>query len=227
VNLVTLLVNVLNYIGIVAFAASGAFKAFEKGLDVLGGVVLGSSVALAGGIIRDVLLGVFPPVNIVYLPYPATAITASIIAYMFYPFFSRFREVFLYADAIGLGTFAAIGAEIAYQHGLSILGIILMAAITAAGGGVVRDVLAGEIPVIFRRDIYATIAMLGGIIYVILRPLIGGEVDVIATAIIIVLLRFIIVARGLDKSYVTIRIKFKRIVSGRVTNKDGSNRYAH
>jgi len=206
VGFVSLLINVLNYVGIIAFATSGAFKAYEKGLDILGGIVLGSSVALAGGIIRDVLLGVFPPTNIVYLPYAVTAITASIVAYAFYPLVSRFREAFLYADAVGLGTFAAVGAEIAYQHSLNILGIILMAAITATGGGVVRDVLAGEVPVIFRRDIYATIAMLGGILYVILRPVVGGEVDILVTAVSIILVRFVIIMKGLDKSYVTIRM---------------------
>ncbi|MFP3174036.1 MAG: trimeric intracellular cation channel family protein [Vulcanisaeta sp.] len=203
---VSLLINVLNYVGIIAFASSGAFKAYEKGLDILGGIVLGSSVALAGGIIRDVLLGIFPPTNIVYLPYAVTAITASIVAYAFYPLVSRFREAFLYADAVGLGTFAAVGAEIAYQHSLNILGIILMAAITATGGGVVRDVLAGEVPVIFRRDIYATIAMLGGILYVILRPVVGGEVDILVTAVSIILVRFVIIMKGLDKSCVTIRM---------------------
>ncbi|MFP3280265.1 MAG: trimeric intracellular cation channel family protein [Vulcanisaeta sp.] len=203
---VSLLINVLNYVGIIAFATSGAFKAYEKGLDILGGIVLGSSVALAGGIIRDALLGIFPPTNIVYLPYAVTAITASIVAYAFYPLVSRFREAFLYADAVGLGTFAAVGAEIAYQHSLNILGIILMAAITATGGGVVRDVLAGEVPVIFRRDIYATIAMLGGILYVILRPVVGGEVDILVTAVSIILVRFVIIMKGLDKSYVTIRM---------------------
>jgi len=107
---------------------------------------------------------------------------------------------------VGLGTFAAVGAEIAYQHSLNILGIILMAAITATGGGVVRDVLAGEVPVIFRRDIYATIAMLGGILYVILRPVVGGEVDILVTAVSIILVRFVIIMKGLDKSYVTIRM---------------------
>ncbi|MFP3484855.1 MAG: trimeric intracellular cation channel family protein [Vulcanisaeta sp.] len=209
VGLISILINVFNYVGIVAFAASGAFKAYEKGLGILGGIVLGSSVALAGGIIRDVLLGVFPPTNIVYLPYPITAILASIIAYVFYPLFSRFREAVLYADAIGLGTFSAIGAEVAYQHGLNVLGIVLMAAITAAGGGVVRDVLAGEIPVIFRRDIYATVAMLGGVVYVLLRPLISGEADVLITALSVIIIRFVILMRGLDKSYVTIRITWR------------------
>ena len=205
-SFVNLIINIFNYIGIVAFAASGAFKAYEKDLDILGGIVLGSSVALAGGIIRDVLIGVFPPTNIVYLPYPVTAIIASLVAYVFYPLIAKYRNALMYADAIGLGTFSAVGAEIAAEHGLNVLGVILMAAVTAAGGGVVRDILAGEIPTIFKRDIYATVAMLGGIIYLGFRFLLGSETAVLATAIIIVITRFIIIMRGLDKAYVTIRI---------------------
>ncbi|BDR93231.1 trimeric intracellular cation channel family protein [Vulcanisaeta souniana] len=203
---INLLINIFNYIGIVAFAASGAFKAYEKKLDILGGIVLGSSVALAGGIIRDVLIGVFPPTNIVYLPYPIIAIVASLAAYVFYPCISRFRNALMYADAIGLGTFSAVGAEVAVEHGLNILGVILMAAVTAAGGGVIRDVLAGEVPVIFKRDIYATVAMMGGIIYVVFRSLMGSETAVLATAIIVIVIRFVIIMRGLDKTYISIRI---------------------
>lgn len=137
VGFVDLLINLFNYIGIIAFAASGAFKAYEKNLDILGGIVLGSSVALAGGVIRDVLVGVFPPVNIAYLPYPITAALASLAAYVFYPCISRYRNALMYADAIGLGTFAAIGAEVAVEHHLNVLGVMLLAAVTAAGGGVV------------------------------------------------------------------------------------------
>ena len=203
---VNLLINIFNYIGIIAFAASGAFKAYEKDLDILGGIVLGSSVALAGGIIRDVLIGIFPPTNIVYLPYPVTAIIASLMAYVFYPLIAKYRNALMYADAIGLGTFSAVGAEIAAEHGLNVLGVILMAAVTAAGGGVVRDILAGDIPTIFKRDIYATVAMLGGIVYLGFRFLLGSETAVLATAIIIVITRFIIIMRGLDRAYVTIRL---------------------
>ncbi|ADN51605.1 trimeric intracellular cation channel family protein [Vulcanisaeta distributa] len=224
---VNLLINIFNYIGIVAFAASGAFKAYEKNLDILGGIVLGSSVALAGGIIRDILIGVLPPTNIVYLPYPIIAIMASLIAYIFYPLIAKYKNALMYADAIGLGTFSAVGAEIATEHGLNILGVILMAAVTAAGGGVVRDVLAGEIPTIFRRDIYATVAVLGGIIYLVFKSLLGSETAVLATAIIIVITRFIIIMRGLDKAYVTIRLSPYRLAEDARDTRHGVNPHSH
>ena len=206
VGFVDLLINLFNYIGIIAFAASGAFKAYEKNLDILGGIVLGSSVALAGGIIRDVLVGVFPPVNIAYLPYPITAVLASLMAYVFYPCVSRYRNALMYADAVGLGTFAAIGADVAVEHHLNVLGVMLLAAVTAAGGGVVRDVLANEVPIIFRQDIYATLAAVGGLIYLAFNSLLGSEAAILATAITIIVIRFVIIMRGLDKAYLIIRL---------------------
>jgi uncharacterized membrane protein YeiH len=91
-----LMVEVLNYVGIVAFAVSGALKAGEKDMDLLGFVVLGFSTALAGGIIRDVLLGRVPPTNITYLPYPLTAIMASLATFFLYPQLRRYRDAVLY-----------------------------------------------------------------------------------------------------------------------------------
>ncbi len=206
VNLENLLIGLFNYIGIIAFAFSGAFKAYEKNLDLLGGIVLGSSVALAGGIIRDVLVGTFPPVNITYLPYPATAVIASLVAYLFYPCISRYQDALMYADAVGLGTFAALGANVAVEHHLNVLGVMLLAAVTAAGGGVVRDVLANEVPVIFRQDIYATLAALGGLLYLAFNSLLGSEAAILATAITIITIRFIVIMRGLNRAYLSIRL---------------------
>ncbi|WP_238375117.1 trimeric intracellular cation channel family protein [Vulcanisaeta thermophila] len=205
-NPLPIIINVMNYIGIIAFATSGALKAAEKDLDILGAVVLGSSVALAGGIIRDVLVGVTPPVNITYLPYPITAITASLVAYVLYPFIVRVRDSLMYADAVGLGTFAAIGAEVAFEHHLNVLGIVLMSAVTAAGGGVVRDILAGEIPTIFKRDIYATVAVMGGVVYVLTEPVLGNEAAVLTSALLTVLVRVVIILKNWDRAHITLRV---------------------
>ncbi|MGC8582108.1 MAG: trimeric intracellular cation channel family protein [Thermoproteus sp.] len=184
-----LVLDVLNYVGIVAFAVSGALKAGEKGMDLLGFIVLGFSTALAGGIIRDVLLSRLPPVNITYLPYQLTAISASVATFVFYDKVSRHRDVVLYPDAVGLGAFAAIGADVAFRAGLNPLAVIAMAAITAAGGGVVRDVLAAEIPVVLRREIYATAAAIGGGIYMLLYYSLGRGPALLGTTAIVVALR--------------------------------------
>mgnify|MGYP001773001620 CR=1 FL=1 len=160
-----LVIDVLNYVGIIAFAASGALKAIEKDMDLLGVVVLGFSTALVGGITRDVLLGVTPPVNITYLPYPITAIIASLAALPFARYVMRGIKPFLYADALGLGAFTAIGAQVAFMHGINPLGIAMLASITAVGGGVVRDLLANEVPMVLSREVYATASIIGGFAY--------------------------------------------------------------
>ncbi len=153
---------------------------------------------------------------------------ASLIAYIFYPLIAKYKNALMYADAIGLGTFSAVGAEIAAEHDLNILGVILMAAVTAAGGGVVRDVLAGEIPTIFRRDIYATVAVLGGIIYLVFKSLLGSETAVLATAIIIVITRFMIIMRGgLDKAHITVRLSPYRLAEDARDTRHGVNPHSH
>jgi len=152
-------------------------------------VVLGFSTALAGGIIRDVLLDRLPPINIAYLPYQLTAISASIATFVLYDKVNRHRDVVLYPDAVGLGAFAAIGADVALRAGLNPLAVVAMAAITAAGGGVVRDVLAAEIPAVLRREIYATAAAVGGGIYMVLYYSLGRGPALLGTTAVVVALR--------------------------------------
>ncbi|AFA38686.1 putative membrane protein [Pyrobaculum oguniense TE7] len=192
-------VEILNYVGIVAFALSGALKAGEKDMDIFGFAVLGFSTALAGGIIRDVLLGRVPPVNIAYLPYPLTALLTSIVAFYLYPYVKRFKDLVLYPDAVGLGAFAAIGADIAASYCQNIedcwLTVMMISSLTAAGGGVVRDILSNEVPVILRREIYATAAALGGLVYILSLPL-GRGVAMLVTIVVVTSLRLISLVKG-------------------------------
>jgi uncharacterized membrane protein YeiH len=196
-----LIVEVLNYVGIVAFAVSGALKAGEKDMDLLGFVVLGFSTALAGGIIRDVLLGRVPPTNITYLPYPLTAILASLATFFLYPQFRRYRDAVLYPDAVGLGAFSAIGADITATYCSARVGdscwltVAVLSALTAAGGGIVRDVLAAEIPTVLRREVYATAAATGGLVYLAALPL-GRDVAMVATILVVTAVRLLSLWRG-------------------------------
>jgi Predicted membrane protein len=195
------IVEVLNYIGIIAFAVSGALKAGEKDMDLLGFVVLGFSTALAGGIMRDVLLGRLPPVNITHLPYPLTAILASLATFFLYPHVRKYRDIVLYPDAVGLGAFAAIGADVTYTHCSIYAGdgcwltVVMLSALTAAGGGVVRDILATEIPAVLRREIYASAAAAGGLIYLFTLPL-GRDVAMMCTIFLVTTIRLISLSRG-------------------------------
>ena len=164
-----LVLELANYIGIIAFAISGSMKAIKKEMDLLGVLVLGFSTALGGGIIADLLLGKTPPTNLVYLPYPLTAFMSSLFTFIFYKVFSNASKPLLYADAIGLGAFASSGASLAYSVYPSPLLVVMIGTITAVGGGVIRDLLSNEIPLVLTREFYASAAIIGSFIFFLLK----------------------------------------------------------
>ena len=187
-----LILNLANYIGIVAFAISGSMKAIRKGMDLLGVLVLGFSTALGGGIIADLLIGKTPPTNLIYLPYPLTAFASSLFTFYFCKVFKNMSKFLLYADAIGLGAFAASGASLAYSVYPSPLLVVMIGTITAVGGGVIRDILANEIPLVLTREFYASAAIIGSFIFFLLRyEGIGEEFAILSSFIITTLLRII------------------------------------
>jgi uncharacterized membrane protein YeiH len=160
-----LLLAVTNVVGIIAFSVAGSLKAIERRMDLLGVLTLGLSTSLAGGIIADVLLGKFPPSNLTEVQYPAIAIVSSALTFAFFRKVSKLRRPLLYADALGLGAFTASGASLAYSVDPNPVLVTLVGTITAVGGGVLRDVLANEVPLILTRDFYATAAIIGSLTY--------------------------------------------------------------
>lgn len=167
-------------------------KAIKKGMDLLGVLVLGFSTALGGGIISDILLGKTPPTNLVYLPYPLTALVASLITFIYYKIFVNANKPLLYADALGLGAFAASGSSLAYAVEPSPLLVIMIGTITAVGGGVIRDILSNEIPVILTREFYASAAILGSSIYYVMRFLnLNVNYDIIISFLVTTIIRII------------------------------------
>jgi uncharacterized membrane protein YeiH len=159
-------------IGTIAFAMSGAFKAIRHEFDVLGLLVLGFSTALGGGLIRDALLHRTPAAFVDIGPAIYALIGCIIV--MFSHWLSRNKvfgltdpesRTFLVLDAIGLAAFTVLGAEAGAVAGLNIFGIIMLAAITGVGGGMIRDLLAGDIPLVLKADFYATATIIGAIIF--------------------------------------------------------------
>ena len=159
--------SVLDWLGIVAFAVTGALVASRKQMDVVGFVVLGTVTGIGGGTLRDVLLGL----PVFWVREPAYLITCALASVLV--FFaahipqSRYRYL-LWLDAIGLALFAVTGAEKAAQAGADATVAIAMGVITATFGGIVRDLLGGESPVILSREIYASAALVGAAILVVL-----------------------------------------------------------
>lgn len=157
----SVLVDVLGYVGIVAFAASGALIGVRKRLDLFGVCVVGITTGIGGGIIRDVLLGIHPPTSLDQWPNLVVALVSSLIVFQAHPVVNRVWRGVLLFDAFGMGLFATTGAAIALQAGGSSLSACLIGATTAVAGGVIRDILVNEVPLLLRRDLYAVPALLG------------------------------------------------------------------
>ena len=155
---------VIELIGLVAFAASGALAAVRARLDVFGVVVMGLTTALGGGIIRDVLLGIHPPTTLRSWPYLLTAAVTGIIVFFFHPQVARLRRAVLLADAVGLGVFVTAGTTTALQHQVPAYTACLIGMTVGIGGGAIRDVLLREIPMVLRKEIYAVAALAGAVV---------------------------------------------------------------
>jgi uncharacterized membrane protein YeiH len=153
----------LDIFGTFVFAVSGAFKAFRHDLDILGVAVLAVSTGVGGGMIRDVLLGAVPPAAFQDETYLAACLLGALFTLGTASRLARRWRMVMLADGVGLGVFTAIGAAKAHTLGLGPLGVIMMGVMTAAGGGVVRDLLVREVPALVRSDFYATAALGGGL----------------------------------------------------------------
>lgn len=159
---------VIDILGTVAFAISGVLVAMEKKLDLFGVLIIAFVTAIGGGTLRDFLIG-NTPVGWMTTPVYLITITATVIAtILFVKQLRYFRKSLFLFDTIGIGLYTMVGVEKGLNAGLSPVMCIILGTITASFGGVIRDILCNEIPVIFRREVYATICILGGIIYFVL-----------------------------------------------------------
>jgi uncharacterized membrane protein YeiH len=160
------LILVLNLAGTFVFGISGGLAAVRERLDLFGVVVLAGVVALAGGITRDLLIGV-PPATFRDWRYLAAAAAAGLLCYFGRPALERIKRSVLIFDAVGLGLFCVTGATKALDFGIGPVPAILLGAITGIGGGILRDVLLRDVPTVLRHDLYAIPALLGAAILVI------------------------------------------------------------
>ena len=151
----------LDLVGTAAFAASGAWVGVRKQMDLFGVLVLGMVTAVGGGTLRDLLLGDTPPFSLKDETYIWIAIGISLFVFVNRARFKAFEAPLLYFDAIGLGTFVVIGTNKALDFQLGWLGAVLMGVMTGTAGGLFRDVLANEVPLILRREIYASACVAG------------------------------------------------------------------
>lgn len=150
----------LELLGILAFAIAGALRAIEGRMDIFGVLVLAVITALGGGFIRDVLIDRFP-ISLATPVYFYTAIAGwafTLIARRTLTKYVLWIKVF---DAMGLGVFSALGAQVAITRHLNLLSILLLGLLTGIGGGILRDVLANDVPLVLRKEVYAMASLIG------------------------------------------------------------------
>lgn len=158
----------LDLTGTFAFALNGALTAIRVArLDVVGVLTLGMITALGGGILRDILLGYLPPATFSDWRYLAVAATGSLVAFAFGERMDRFANPIVVLDAAGLSLFAVSGALKAYNFEVGLAQSVILGAVTAIGGGTIRDVLTDRIPVVLRSELYAIPALVGALVLVV------------------------------------------------------------
>jgi uncharacterized membrane protein YeiH len=191
------LILVLEIAATIAFAISGAMTGLKKNMDMFGVVILGLTTAVGGGILRDIILGITPPKAFQNPMYALIAIFTSII--LLFPTVRKwlmhnnrfFERVLFIMDTLGLGIFTVMGICIANEVSSSFNGFLLIfvGVITGVGGGVLRDILAGNTPYIFIKHIYACASLIGAIVCYAMWNFTGNTYAMLAGAIIVIIIR--------------------------------------
>lgn len=190
-------VIIIESICVVAFAISGALVAIDKKMDIFGVTILGLTTSIGGGIIRDLILDITPPMS---LRNPRIAIIAIVTSLIFFiPIIRKkiqeeekiYNILMFITDSLGLGLFTVIGVQTAINNGFAdnYFLQVFVGVLSGVGGGVLRDVLAGNRPYIFIKHFYATAALIGAIICVVLWNIVGSLIAMLISAFVIFVLR--------------------------------------
>ncbi len=179
--------SIIDILGTISFAISGVLVAMEKKLDLFGVFIIAFVTAVGGGTLRDMLIG-NTPVGWMLDPIYSSIILGTVIFSIFFRDKLRhFRKSLFLFDTIGIGLYTMVGIEKGLAVGLLPVMCIALGTITASFGGVIRDILCNEIPIIFRREIYATACILGGISYFLIRELPIDDTIAYSAAIVVVI----------------------------------------
>ena len=195
----SIFILILELIGTVAFSASGAMTGIKKNMDIFGVIILGLTTAVGGGVIRDLILGITPPATFQNPIYATTAIITAIIVFL--PFIQRLLHryqraydlMMLAMDSLGLGIFTVIGVQAAFSQSgdYSMFLMAFVGVITGVGGGVIRDMMAGNTPYIFVKHIYACASLAGAIVCTLLWKVLGGAWAMAIGMVLVVVIRFL------------------------------------
>lgn len=191
-----IVVDIVEILGTMAFAVSGTLAAIEKRLDIFGIFTISFVTSIGGGTIRDLLIGATPVAWLQNLDTFYVIFISTVLAIVFRKYLEVLRSSLFLFDTIGIGLFTLIGIHKGIDFGLHPIICILLGTISACFGGVVRDILCNEIPVIFRKEIYATACLMGGVVFFILYYCnVNDDVASISTATFIILIRLLAVIK--------------------------------
>ena len=192
-----MVLTVLDLVGIFVFALSGGLVAVRKDLDLFGVLVLAGITGLGGGFVRDVLIGAVPPAALADWRYLLVPVAAGLASFRFHPALGRMERLVNVFDAAGLALFCVVGALKAVEYGLGPLPAALMGMVTGIGGGILRDVLAGRVPIVLRGELYATPALVGaGIAVLGVAAGIDEVLVAVAGAVVCLVWRLLAMRRG-------------------------------
>jgi uncharacterized membrane protein YeiH len=190
-------IYILDLLGTLVFAISGVLTAINKKFDLVGSAIIGMVTAIGGGTLRDVLIGETPVGWMSDHNYLITILVAVVLSYLFKEKILRIQKSMFLFDTIGIGLFTILGLEKTLSIGLSIPVAILMGIVSAVFGGVIRDVLTNEVPLIFRKEIYATACLAGAIVFVLLESILPiANLQLILSILVVVGIRYTSVRKG-------------------------------
>ena len=179
---------IIDILGTIAFAISGVLVAMNKKMDPFGILIIAFVTAVGGGTLRDILIGQTPVGWMTNMTFSYVIFAAAVFAVVFRNKINYLRTSLFLFDTIGIGLYTVVGVEKGLSAGLHPIICVALGTMSACFGGVIRDILCNEIPVIFRKEIYATACILGGITYFLIRklPIDNNFVFIIAGIVVIV-----------------------------------------
>lgn len=193
------IIYAIDIAGTFAFAISGALVAIKKDFDVFGVIIIAFVTAVGGGMIRDVLINAHPINWIGDINYIWTILTAVAITFLFKSKIAPLRKTMFLFDTIGISVFTLLGLQKGLAYDLHPFVALVMGMVSAVFGGVIRDVLTRKVPLIFKKEIYASACLAGGVIYLILLKFnINEDVRFIIAASAIILIRTVVVKYELE-----------------------------
>ena len=182
----------LDLLGVFVFAISGVLTAIDNKFDVVGAAIIGMVTAIGGGTLRDLLIGETPVGWMKDMNYLIVALVALIISYLFKKYIIQLKRSMFFFDTIGIGLFTILGIQKTMELGLDPIIALLMGVVTAVFGGVLRDVLTNVVPLIFRKEIYASACLAGGISFLILSRFSNHlNFNLVFTMLIVVVIRYL------------------------------------